>query len=239
MTKTNAFFRVHDGLPREGPGEARDITRVAQVAGLGPAPRVADLGSGPGGDIPALLEAYPEATVLAADTHAPFIEALRARIDADPRVTAKVADMAEIDGPFDLIWCAGALYFLGLVDGLATLKSKLAPGGVLAFSHPCHKVDAPSAAAQEFWEGYSVGDRDDLVMTVGQAELTVLDDWHISDAAWREYYDPMEERIAILRPVADAALAKACDINEAEYTAWRQVREETGYRLVAARRDDD
>lgn len=235
-----AFFRLHDGLPREGPGDPADVARAARAVGARPVSRVADMGAGPGGDTGLLLASFPEALVTAVDAHPPFIEALRARYPKEPRLTAIAGDMALVDGPFDLIWCAGALYFLGLDAGLATLRDKLAPGGVLAFSHPCHFTDTPSPEALAFWAGEdaTVGTRPALLAAVARAGFTVLDDWPVSEAGWTLYYAPLMARIAALREGADAALAKVLDENEAEYAAWRKARAETGYRMVVAQRDD-
>ncbi len=62
--------------------------------------------------------------------------------------------MGVLTGPFDLIWSAGALYFLGVTDGLTGWRAALAPGGAVAFSEPCFFTDTPSDAARAFWDGY-------------------------------------------------------------------------------------
>ena len=67
--------------------------------------------------------------ITAVDSHPPFIEAIRARY---PQVTAFAGDMATAEGPFDFIWCAGALYFLGLSSGLAAFRPRLAETGAIA-----------------------------------------------------------------------------------------------------------
>jgi len=234
----DSFFAVHSDLPREGPGEAADVAWALSLAGVPDGAVICDAGAGAGGDVAALL-AVPGARVLAIDTHPGFVTQMRARFAGEGRVVVEEADMGALAahpaGPFDLIWCAGALYFLGLEEGLARMGAALKPGGVLAFSEPCHFVGAPSEAAVGFWDGYPVRQAVEIAAAVAAAGYESLGVRALSDAAWEAYYGPMEARIAHLRPEADAALEAMLDICAEEATLWRQVRAETGYLLTVAR----
>lgn len=232
----DAFFKVHSDLPREGPGEAADIDWVFATARIPTDARILDAGCGPGGDIAALLAAAPKARILAVDSHAPFVDQVKARFGHDPRVTARAQPMQDCAGPFDLIWCAGALYFLGLEEGLGILAQKLAPGGVLAFSEPCYFTPDPSPAARAFWEGYPTRQAPGIAAAVTAAGLTLLDQRPLSDAAWEAYFGPLEARTARLRPEADAQLAAMLTLSEEEARNWRKLRAETGYLVSVARR---
>lgn len=233
----DAFFALHRDLPREGPGEAADVEFVFATARIAPNTRILDAGCGPGGDIAALLAAAPGAQVLAVDSHAPFVAQVEARFGSDPRVTARALPMQDCAGPFDLIWCAGALYFLGLEAGVATLAQKLAPGGVLAFTEPCFFTPDPSPAARAFWEGHPTRQASDIAAAVGDAGLTLLGQRPLGDAAWEAYFGPLETRIAQLRPGASASLTAILDENRTEAQNWRRLRHETGYLLSVARCD--
>ena len=229
MTDTG-FFRLHSDLPREGPGEPGDVRWALVTAGTPPGAHILDAGSGPGGDIPALLE-LPGARITAVDAHAPFIDTVRARF---PQVTAFAGDMATAEGPFDLIWCAGALYFLGISAGLAAFGPRLAPGGSVAFSEPCLFSDSPSDEARAFWEGYPARPEPLLRAEIEGAGYRILGTRRLSDAAWEAYYGPIEARAAALRPGADPDLLRAITMSEAEADLWRRVKAETGYLLVVA-----
>lgn len=231
---SEAFYRVHEGLPREGPGLPEDVAWALKLARCPARARILDAGCGPGADTETLARLRPKATITAVDSHAPFIEQVRARVPGD-RITAMAGDMGGVSGPFDFIWCAGALYFLGLEAGIATLREKLAPGGCLAFSEPCYFVDAPSSRACDLWEGYPVRGQADLLSAVAAAGVEVLGARPLSDAAWCAYYDPLVERAARLRDDADADLLAAIEAAEDEYALWRSVRRETGYMLILAR----
>ncbi|SMX41663.1 class I SAM-dependent methyltransferase [Actibacterium lipolyticum] len=233
-----AFFEVHKDLPREGPGEAADVHWALKRAALRPDAIVCDAGCGPGDDIQALLRHLPAGHLLAVDLHAPFVAQAEARFENEPRVDARVGDMAQLDtqpdAPFDLIWCAGALYFLGVSEGLGVFRKALKENGYVAFSEPAFLTDEPSQAARSFWDGYEPSSEAELRAKVEAAGFKVLGIKTVSDAAWENYYQPMEARIAKLRAGANAELSKALDENQAEAESWRKVKGETGYLLVLA-----
>lgn len=225
-----AFYHLYADLPRVGPGEPADIRWALATAGTPQGARILDAGSGPGGDTGTLLE-HPGATVTAVDSHAPFVEELRAR---HPEATAFAGDMATAEGPFDFIWCAGALYFLGLSSGLAAFRPRLAEMGAIAFSEPCLFTDTPSDEAIAFWEGYPARSESRLRDDVEGAGYRILATRRLSDAAWDAYYTPLLARAAALRPGADPDLLRVILAAEAEAALWNRVKAETGYLLVLA-----
>ena len=120
----------------------------------GPA-RVLDIASGPGAASLVLLDALPEAQVTATDRHAPFLEAAAARVAAAghaARFRTVAADMAALPfapESFDLLWCEGAAYIIGVPAALAAWRPLLAPGGRLAFSEAVWLTDAPAPRARD------------------------------------------------------------------------------------------
>ncbi|ABD54878.1 SAM-dependent methyltransferase [Jannaschia sp. CCS1] len=232
-----SFFKIHADLPREGPGETADVAWAAEVAGLRPGARIVDAGSGPGGDIGALLRAAEGAHVTAIDAHAPFIDAAKTRWGADKRVDLVAGDYIGITGPFDFIWSAGAVYFHGIADLLPQWRPALADGGAIAFSEPCVFTDGPpSDVVKAIWDDYPrLTDADGIAAQVRLAGFEVVATRTLSDVAWESYYRPMEARIAELRGSADERMHKALDEAEAEIAAWRAHRTETGYLLSVVR----
>jgi len=232
----DAFFTLHADLPREGPGETADVAWAAGVAGIKPDARILDAACGPGGDIGALLRAAPKGHVTAIDLHAPFIDAARARWGSDRRVTLLTGDMTAPEGPFDFIWCAGAVYFLGIEAALAAWAPHLAPGAAIAFSEPCLFTDTPSEGAVDFWEGYArLTDAAGIAAQIDAAGFETLAARPVGDIGWESYYRPMEARIAQLRPGADARLQEVLALAEVEIAGWRAHRSETGYLLSVVR----
>lgn len=230
-----AFFKLHDGLPREGPGSYDDVLWAAEVAQTPGQAAILDAGSGPGGDVNALLQVAPDGTVLAIDGHDGFVTQMITQFSGDPRVTARTGDMMAEPGPFDLIWCAGAIYFIGVTKALSVWKTALKPGGAIAFSQPClFRSDPPDVVYQVFG-GFPVGNADQIAAEIDAAGYDLIDSRPVSDAGWEAYFKPQERRIAGLRPDADAALAAVLDEAEAEIAAWRQYKDYFGYQLCVVR----
>lgn len=236
----SAFFTVHKDLPREGPGTVEDVRWACERAGLAPDATVCDAGAGPGADSAVLLEHLPTGKLVTLDLHDGFVAEARARFAGDARVRVAQGDMAAIgdlpEAPFDMIWCAGALYFLGLEEGVRTFREALKPCGVLAFSEPCFFTDTPDDRAREFWDDYPTRDAAGIRQAVQEAGYDLLDTRKVADEGWEAYYRPMEARIDKLRNGADDRLTPMLDLCAEEARHWRAVKDQTGYLLVVARR---
>lgn len=234
---TDPFFLVHADLPREGPGSRGSLDWAMGVANLPRDAQILDAGCGPGGDIEGLLTHAPRGHVTAVDLHPGFIEQVRARWAEEARVTAEVADMRVPDGPFDLVWSAGALYFLGVTEGLEHFRPRLARGGVVAFSELVWLVDDPepevkAALADEYPPMGNVATLERRIVAAGYEVCGMK---ILSDEDWESYYGPLDAKVASLRPGADAALAAVLDETEAEARLWRENRDTFGYALSVVR----
>ncbi|MEM9975843.1 MAG: class I SAM-dependent methyltransferase [Pseudomonadota bacterium] len=236
MTEMEAFFALQESLPRQGPGDCASLDAALAPLDLAADARILDAGCGVGADIPGLLAHAPKGHITAVDPHAPFIERARVAHAGDARITAEARSMLDCAGPYDLIWCAGALYFLGLEAGLAWAASALNSDGALAFSEPAYFSEAPSPQARAFWEGEgaAISIEADIRGACEAAGFRVLRAFKLPDAAWEAYYGPMESRVAALRPDATQAMASALDAALDEASRWRAVQAETGYLMVTA-----
>lgn len=232
-----AFFTVHRDLPREGPGEAADVHWALSQLDLSGAVDVLDAACGPGADLVTLAAALPEARITGIDKVAQFANAARSRVAGyGPRVAVRAGDMTRLDHSYDLIWCAGALYFTGVTEGLRGWRSALNPGGAVAFSEPVLRNTAPDAAVLAFWEEYpQITDLDGIVARVEAAGFAVQAHRMIAGAPWEAYYAPMQARIDMLRRRnPDAALRAALDENQREIDRWRAAPDQIAYALVIA-----
>lgn len=232
-----AFFTLHRDLPREGPGEAADVAWAAQMADLSQRAVMADVACGPGGDIAALLRAAPGGHVTALDQTAHFVAQARADWATDPRVTVLRADMARIANAHDFIWCAGAIYFIGVEAALSAWRKALKPGGSIAFSQICWFTDDPAPEAKTFWaaEYPEITDERGIAEAVARAGYETCATRRLSDAAWENYYTPLTARAAALRADADPALTKVLDEAKGEAALWRRHRADFGYLLSVVR----
>lgn len=230
-----AFFTVHCDLPREGPGEAADVHWAIDQLGLSGAVDVLDAGCGPGADLEVFAQALPEARITGLDKIDDFAKSAANRVAKfGLRVSAAQGDMSKITGPYDLIWCAGALYFMGVTTGLQTWKSSLQSGGAVVFSEPVLRTTPATPGAQAFWEEYpQITDLKGINAQVSAAGYTTCAHRMIVGAPWQAYYDPMQTRIDMLRAQnPDAALTKALDENQLEIDRWRAAKDDVAYALM-------
>jgi len=233
------FFTLHRDLPREGPGNRAELDAALAQITLPDAPRILDAGCGPGADIEGLLDHAPDAQLTAIDGQEHFIAQVRARWGDDPRVTALCGNMLDAEGPFDLIWSAGALYFLGIETALAEMHKRLAPGGALIFSELVFLTQDPDPELHkqcliDYAAIAHVCELEDKVRAAGYRLVSCS---AVSDAAWEAYYTPMDARVKLLRLDAGAELTKVLDEAEAESALWRKYKRQFGYAQIVAVRE--
>jgi SAM-dependent methyltransferase len=237
------FFALHSGLPREGPGNRASTARALELAGaLPPRPDVLDLGCGPGAQTIDLAELLPDATITALDAHPPFLEELERRSAArglEGRIRTVRGDMADLrfePGSFDLIWCEGAAYAIGLEAAFAGWRRLLREGGVLALTEPVWLTHDPPERAARLWEAYpAMRSADEVRGLAMRSGYRVKGDFVLPEEAWwTDYYKPMEERLAGLERSHAGGRAAAIVLGEAreEIECFRQHPHAYGYFFV-------
>lgn len=238
MELPSEFLTLYSRLDRQGPGTPEDVLWALGRLGLSGELRVCDAGCGTGADTVTLARALPEAQVAGIDAVPAFIEAGQARLADLPNASLQVGDMAELEGPYDLIWSAGAIYFLGVTEGLQAWRGALAPGGVVAFSQGVFLGDDEPQAVRDFWVAEpALTDREGLRAQVAEAGFEVLDSRLLIGAPWQAYYEGLTREIAALRDDATPAMTAVLDACAQEVALWQQAPERIAYELVLARPD--
>jgi len=203
------FFEVQSDLPRQGPGN-REATANALtlVQPLPSRPRVLDIGCGPGMQTLHLAELLPDARIVALDLHEQYLDELRHEVKAralDERIEIVPGDMAALPfapASFDLIWCEGAAYILGLEHALRAWRPLLADHGRIAISEATWLRTDPPDEVRRFWEeGYpAMTGIADNVALFENADYDVLGHFPLPDSAWwDDYYTPLGARTVALR----------------------------------------
>lgn len=233
------FWRIHDGLPREGPGNDASTRKAFQlIEGLPPRPRILDVGCGPGMQTLELAR-LSEGLITAVDTHQPFLDELARRskragfAERIRTVNASMDRMPFEPESFDLIWCEGAIYFMGLFEGLAAWQPLLHDPGFVAVTHPCWlKADVPQEA-RDNWasEGFAMTTIENDMRAVARAGYALLGHFVLPEEAWWDhYYTPMAARLAALRGGATSpnSLQRIAEA-DAEIDAYRRFPDCYGY----------
>jgi len=201
------FFKIYEGLDREGPGSFAMTKRAYDMCtDLPGKPEILELGCGSGGaTIP--LAQISGGIVTATEIYHPFLEKMvgnAKNAGVEDRIIAAVMDMSEIQAEpesFDLIWCEGAAYIMGVDKALEQWKQYLKPGGCLCISDAVWLSDeirdnAPDAV-KSFWaEGYPAMRTAEENNRAGEAAgYTLLGNFTIDTACWDAFYNDVERRM--------------------------------------------
>lgn len=202
------FWQIHSDLPREGPGDNESTSGAyGMMTGLPAKPRLLDIACGPGMQTLELLR-ISDGTVVAIDTHQPFLEELQRRADAAgvlARVEARQESMFALpleDSAFDVIWCEGAMYMMGVERALKEWARLLKPAGYIAATEPCWLRDDVPGLIRDTWTAAYPGMTDvaGVSETIGKSGFREVGHFTIPDAAWwDDYYTPLEDRLRMLR----------------------------------------
>jgi len=235
------FFDVHSGLPREGPGNRASTARALALCGALPRDaRVLDIACGPGRQTLDLAEMLPDATITGVDNHPPFVAEANRRAEAAGlahRVTAIEGDMTALAFPassFDLIWCEGAAYIMGVEAALKAWRPLLTSGGRLALTEAVWLRPDPPERVRRCWaEDYTaMTDVEGCRAWVARAGYRLLGDFVLPEAAWwDDYYGPMQARLKDLAPkyAGDAVGQEVIDLCVEEVEVYRDFSDYYGY----------
>jgi len=222
-----ALFLLHSDMPRQGPGS--DACTRAALRRLPPLPsslRVFDLGCGPGAQTLVLAKHF-QSPIIAVDIHGPYLRQLRTAAEAaelgDYVVTrqGRMEDLNETPQSINLIWMEGAIYLIGFEAGLRMFRPMLCDGGLLVASEITWLTDAPPDEARAYWKAAypAMTTVEGNKQRARDAGYEMLDHFALpSSAWWDEFYTPLQERVALLRPqaTADSTLARVLDEAERE-----------------------
>jgi SAM-dependent methyltransferase len=247
-TSWSYFFEIYEQMPRQGPGTREStLAALAMVPRLEAWQRILDVGCGSGTQT-LDLAAATEASIVAVDIHAPFLERLARRAGAlglAGRITTELGDMGDLpypDGSFDVIWSEGAIFIVGFARGLTSWRRLLVPGGYLVVSELCWLVDEPAPEVAAFFaaEGAEVGDLAARRRAVAGAGYELLGDFVLpAEAWWDNYYAPLGTCLQHFRArhAGDPAALEVAARSQQEIELYQRHAGEFGYGVFVMRRD--
>jgi SAM-dependent methyltransferase len=202
------LFRLHEGLPRQGPGSTACTKKMFSMLPLLPDnPDILDIGCGSGMQTIDLARLNHSARVTALDIYPAFLSDVRTRAEiagVSDRIIIVQASMDDMPFPpasFDLIWAEGSVFIIGVEQGIKSWKKYLKPGGFLSFTEAAWFTDTPSDTARAFWnENYpgikTVSEIKELATDTG---YSCIADFPLPASAWwDDYYMPLLARLPAL-----------------------------------------
>jgi serine/threonine-protein kinase HipA len=243
---SDAFWLLHTGLSREGPGSDASTREAIRRLPLPPEPVILDLGCGPGAQTLVLAQSLG-VPICAIDTHQPFLDRLAQaarQAGMGSLIETRNLSMTALDYPPEsvgLIWCEAAIYLLGVSLALEQWWPCLRPGGVVAFSDATWLADERPKEAAGFWNVVypamtTISGSLSRILEAGfepvDAFVLPQEDW------WNDYYNPLLERMTVLRSTApaDALLRDVLDDHEREIELFRRYGGSYGYAFYLARK---
>jgi SAM-dependent methyltransferase len=189
-------------------------------------PRVLDLGCGAGASSLVLSE-VTGGRVIAVDRVEAFLGRLRERVGTRDIVvvcgdmTAPTVELSQSLGKgmdsssvstqdarwdervgvawagVDLLWCEGAVYFLGVEAALRAWWPLVRPGGYFGFTELCWTTETPPAEALAYWQSEypAMGVPEQHRATAERAGWRVMGEFVLGAEAWANYHGPLERRL--------------------------------------------
>jgi SAM-dependent methyltransferase len=247
--EATVFFRIHSGLPREGPGSQASTRRAfCSIQDLPPEPTILDIGCGPGAQTLELAR-LSSGLIYALDSHEPFIQGLEKqvrRLELADRVLPLVGDMRALpfdQERFDLIWAEGSIYNVGVKPGLTRWGPYLRKRGYVAFSDVAWlREDAPEEP-RGFWsESYpAMGTIEDNERMIEETAFELKERFVLPESDWwDEYYMPIEKKLPRLleEHQGNPGALAVIETEKKEIDLYRNYSSYYGYVFYVARRKD-
>ncbi len=244
------FFDVQRGLPRQGPGDFDSTSQAfALCSGLPEKPSVLDIGCGPGMQTMALAKSC-SGSILAVDNYDEYLDELRERVVKaclSDRIEVKHADMKALgfsENAFDLIWCEGAIYNMGVPEALKSWRPLLRDQSYLAFSDLVWLDENPPAEAVEFFKNEypAMTSSEAIIKTIRENGFDPVGDFTLPESAWwDDYYGPLEAKLPALKRKyeGDAEALGVVAMSETEIDIRRRFSHTYGYHFFVARKVDE
>jgi SAM-dependent methyltransferase len=145
---------------------------------------------------------------------------------------------------FDLIWCEGAAYIMGVDNALAGWKRFLRPGGFLVFSDAVWLKDPEGTevpdAMRRFWaEAYPAMRTAEANVRAGEAAgYASLGHFTIDAACWDAFYADVERRLCDVEETlgSDPDGRAIIDVTRREIALYRENPEAYGYEFHVFRK---
>jgi SAM-dependent methyltransferase len=234
------FFQIHEGLPREGPGDYLSTQNAfLKMVDLPPSPQIIDIGCGPGSQTLDLAH-LSNGEIIAIDNHSVYVEELKQRVinqGLSEKITVVQADMFTLDfppGSFDIIWAEGSIYIIGFEKGLKQWQVLLKNKGYLAASELTWLRPDPPQVLRDFWDQVypPMNDVAGNLKIIANIGYKIIYHFILPQSAWwNQYYEPLESKLQVLQNeyLDDVEAMEVIEMEQMEIELYRQYWEYYGY----------
>lgn len=198
------FEAIFQGLDRLGPSDEGDSLKALRSLPIKSGDAL-EIGCGKG--VTTLFLAKNSAfnlTALDNDEYSLSCLKEKAKENAlEHRITSICASMTALpfeQGQFDLIWSEGSAYIMGIKQALKSWKPFLKHDGYLVISDLIWLTNNPDTEAIEFWQqNYpDMATSEHRIKEMIKAGYEVIENFTQSERSWRNYLEPLKQKIAQL-----------------------------------------
>lgn len=246
----SVIFEIFDGLPRQGPGSNECTEKAFRLLPSLPAGmKILDIGCGVGMQTLHLASICDKCQITASDIYQPYLDELmqnaatKGVANKISTVCASMDDLPFSDNEFDVIWCEGAIFLIGLEKGLNYWKHFLKDGGFIALTEATWFTETSSEEARQLWQD-SYPNIKTIPETKKEIESTgykVISSFRLPASAWwDDYYNHFDKMLtsaeAKFKDNKDAEMI--IEFSRREKEVFREHSDEYGYTFFVMQKVD-
>jgi ubiquinone/menaquinone biosynthesis C-methylase UbiE len=198
------FFEVFENIPRQGPGSVKETHKAySYLTNLPATPKILDVGCGKGIQTVELAR-LSKGQIVALDNHPALLKGLEQNLktagikDNCILIKGDMFDMPFSEKEFDVIWSEGAIFIMGVEEGISRWKKFIKTNGYLVFTECCWIKDNPPSELIAFWnEEYpGMNTIDKNISIAEQNGFTAVHHFTLPVYTWKaEFYDFIEKKV--------------------------------------------
>lgn len=199
-----AIFDLFQGLERMSPGSRETTEKAFELLSHGrTVASIVEFGCGRGIATLPLAE-ISSAAITAVDNYLSFLQQLEERAAEQgltPQISVAQRSMDQPwpdDSKFDVIWCEGAVYNIGLPQALELWQPLVSSPGAIGVSDLVWLTEKPDAEVAAFWQsqGVSLRSHEESKMLFASHGWKLMDSFLLPDRDWQNYYQPLSQRLS-------------------------------------------